>query len=174
MAARATKDRKEALQSDVLQTYAAYWNAFECLVEAVLTLKPYQKPDRAQKQQALEKLFAAHEKKISAEFVQKAYSQIIKPGLIGKATHVLQVCFGKKAAQHYTDECFQLPKKEDRLYNIRNAINHGEIDAENPREDIRIEARLLKLTMMILGMFGWLLPVKFPCDSEAYGARPSE
>lgn len=168
------KTVKEHYKSDILQTYAAYWNAFECLVEAVLTLFPYQKLNRAEKQLAIEQLFESHGHKISADFVQAAYLQIVRPGLAAKATHALQVCFGKKAAQHYTNECFQLSEEGQRLYNIRNAINHGEIDGENPREVIRIEARLLKLTMMILGMFGCLLPVKFPYDSEAYGGHPSK
>jgi len=47
--------------------------------------------------------------------------------------------------------------EEDQLYRIRNAINHGEIDAENPSELIRVESRLPELQGITWQMFAFVL-----------------
>ena len=82
---------------------------------------------------------------------------------MGKATHALNVCFGTDAGR-YIEECFKGPSKEDRLYSIRNAITHAEIDAENPDELLRIEARFSRLFIIVWGMFGRLVPFPYPVD----------
>ena len=77
----------------------------------------------------------------------------------------VRVCFGGEA-EVYVEECFCRSPSQDRLYDIRNAINHGEVDAENPKELIRIEARLIKLLRMVWGMFGGLIPMPKPVDRD--------
>ena len=67
-------------------------------------------------------------------------------------------------ADRYIVECFRLKNRKDRLYDIRNAISHGEVDAENPEELIRIEARRMRLWMIVFGMFGRLVPFRAPSD----------
>ena len=89
----------------------------------------------------------------------------MNPGLVGKASHALRVCFGDDADE-YIKECFLLADKGDRLYDIRNAINHGEVDAENPKELIRIESRLSRLWLIVWGMFGRIIPFSAPVDSK--------
>ena len=148
---------------DLLRIYAAYWNAFECLVDAVNIAKPKPKRTKDEKQELLDKLFEENGKNVSTKFIQDAYINIVNPGLKQKAEHALNVCFGD-LANHYMDECFNVEDKDNRLYNIRNAINHGEVDAENPEEHARIQSRLKKLRIMILGMFGRLVPYPYPVD----------
>jgi hypothetical protein len=75
------------------------------------------------------------------------------------------VCL-EEEADYYIRECFKLPRGQDRLYDIRNAINHGDIDAENPNELLRVEARLGRLWMIIWRMFGRLVPFPAPLDSQ--------
>ncbi|HEY5742147.1 MAG TPA: hypothetical protein VIS99_06365 [Terrimicrobiaceae bacterium] len=40
----------ESYRSDVLRVYSSYWNAFECLVEAVNILRPRPAPSKPEKQ----------------------------------------------------------------------------------------------------------------------------
>lgn len=54
----------------------------------------------------------------------------------------------------------------NRLYDIRNAINHGDIDAENPTEILRVESRLRRLWMIVWRMFGLFVPFPAPADSR--------
>jgi hypothetical protein len=59
-----------------------------------------------------------------------------------------------------------LKTKQNRLYDVRNAINHGDIDGENPEELARVANRYRRLKLMVLGMFGRLVPFRFPIDSD--------
>lgn len=156
----------ERYRSEVLRTYVAYWNAFECLVEAVNILQPPEKPSGSDKQSLLDQFFSNRSGKITASTIQTAYQEIVNPGFVGKASHALRVCFPTQA-ESYIRECFKAEKEDERLYNIRNAINHGEVDSENLEELLRIEGRLRKLWIIVWGMFGRLVPFPYPIDRES-------
>jgi len=156
---------QEFYRSDQLRVYSGYWNAFECLVDAVNIIRPAPQPSRAEEKQLIDKLLAKNSGVVSQQFILQAYQEVVNPGFVGKASHALRVCFEEEAA-HYIRECFKLPRRQDRLYDIRNAINHGDIDAENPNELLRLEARLPRLWMIIWRMFGRLVPFPAPLDSQ--------
>src|SRR5262249_5141286 len=145
--------------------YSSYWNAFECLVEAVHLIYPPATSSSSEKQAEIEEFFRQPGRSITARDIQDCFRSIIDPGFRGKAVHAFQVCFGQKDAVRYSEECFTLKDKQNRLYDIRNAINHGSIDAENPTELIRIEAKLTRLWMIVWRMFGRFLPFSVPMDS---------
>jgi hypothetical protein len=152
-------------RNDVLRVYSSYWNAFECLVEAVISVRPMPKMDRNTKQKLLDEFVESCGDKLTPSNVQQCYQQIVNPGFVGKATHALRVCFNNQA-DHYINECFRLPDKHNRLYDIRNSINHGDIDAENPEELLRVESRLHELWMIIWRMFSLLVPFSAPLNSK--------
>ncbi len=156
----------ESYRSDLLQMYTAYWNAFECLVEAINLAKPRIGPSRTDKQKLVDQFMAQCSGKPSVADIQRCYQEIVAPGFIGKAKHALEVCFPHDTcpnlAKEYAEECFELRDKHDRLYQIRNDINHGNVDAENPDEQIRIAARLTLLRIIVLQMFGRLVRCPAP------------
>ena len=80
-----------------------------------------------------------------------------------KASHALRVCFADHADQ-YVVECFRMKPDEDRLYNIRNASSHGDVDADNPSELMRVEDRHGRLWMIVFGMLGLIIPIDRPRD----------
>ena len=149
---------KESARSDLLRIYVSYWNAFECLVEAVDILKPQKKLSKLEKQEKLDEYLNKLEGSPKPSDIIECY-KIINPGFKAKAINVLNVCFGEDS-QAKIDECFNQDDKTDCLYQIRNSINHGDIDAENLEELIRIQSRLTKLWEIVWGMFGRL--VSFP------------
>ncbi len=155
----------EFYRSDVLRIYSCYWNAFECLVEAFNIVKPLPKLTRNEKQSLIDEFVARKAKRLTAADIEDCYQFIVNPGFVGKASHALTVCFGEEAG-YYIKECFKLADKKNRLYDIRNAINHGDIDAEHPEELIRVESRLHRLWMIVWRMFGRLVPFSAPMDSE--------
>jgi hypothetical protein len=154
----------ESHRTDLLRVYSSYWNAFECLVEAVIAIRPMGKSDKRTKQQLLDEFVKNRGGRLTPDAVQECYQQVVSPGFVGKATHALRVCFGADA-DHYVRECFRLPDKKNRLYKVRNAINHGDIDAEHPEELIRVKSRLDRLWMIVWRMFGLLVPFPAPLDS---------
>lgn len=150
-------------RNDVLRTFSAYWNAFECLVEAINIQKPGDKTSRSEKQQKIDDFLKDKEGHLTAADIEHCYRQVVNPGFVAKATHALEVCFGDGALL-YVEECFHLEWKNDRLYNIRNAINHGDIDAEDPDELFRVNSRLRVLWFIIWRMFALFLTFPSPIN----------
>jgi hypothetical protein len=157
---------REHHRSNLLRKYSAFWNAFECLVDAVTTLAPPQnRMSQSAKKEAVERYVKDRGGRLTPQDIEHCYRSIVNPGFVGKASHALAVCFGNDAP-HYVEECFTRTPKRDQLYLIRNAINHGEVDAENPDELLRVEARIGRLFIIVWGMFGRLVPFPYPLDSE--------
>ena len=155
----------EFYRSDLLRIYVAYWNAFECLVEAINILYPLNKLSKSDKKRLIDEFISQRSGNLTAEDIQKCYQEIVNPGFVGKAKHALKICFPTNY-EMYINECFTTQDLSKRLYNIRNAINHGDIDAENPDELIRIESRLSRLWQIVWQMFGRLVRFQAPVDSS--------
>jgi hypothetical protein len=155
----------EGHRSDVLRVYAGYWNAFECLVEAVCLLRPQSKLRRAEKQTGIAAFVAERNGKLDAAAISECYKAFVDPGFVAKASHALKVCFPHRA-DRYVAECFRMKPEQDRLYNIRNAINHGDVDADNPNELLRVEDRHSRLWMIVFGMLGVIIPIDRPRDEQ--------
>ncbi len=164
---------REHHRSELLRKFSAYWNSFECLVEAVCILQPSSGSlSKLQKKVAVENYVKERGGSLTPGDIENCYRSIVNPGFVGKGRNALTVCFGSDG-QLYIDGCFTLPIEADRLYNIRNAINHGDIDAENPQELLRVEARLRRLFMIVWGMFGRLVPFPYPLDSALESSSKS-
>jgi hypothetical protein len=157
---------KESYRNDLLRTYVAYWNAFECLVEAINILNPLTKLSKSDKKILIDEFVSQRSGNLTAEDIQTCYQEIVNPGFVGKAKHALTICFPENHEMYIT-ECFTAQDKPKRLYNIRNAINHGDIDAENLDELIRIESRLSRLWMIVWQMFSRLVRFHAPVDSSS-------
>jgi ribosomal protein S9 len=153
----------EGYRSDVLRVYAGYWNAFECLVEAVCILRPQPKLSRKEKQDRIDQFVADHDGKLDPASIGECYRSYVDPGFVAKASHALTQCFAERA-DGYISECFRTKPEQDRLYSIRNAINHGDIEAENLQELIRVEDKHQRLWMIVFGMLGQIIPVPRPLD----------
>ena len=156
----------ESERTDVLDTFVAYWTAFESLVEAVCSLRPPESLSRQEKQEHIDDRLNERRNRLSLGDIEELYRSVMNPGFVGRASHALAVCFGD-AARGYIDECFHISLAKDRLYDIRNAISHGEADPQDLTELYRIEDKLQRLWMIVWGMFGRLLPFKAPVDPAA-------
>ncbi len=134
------------------KVFTDYWNAFECLVDAVHILRPEQKVSNAVKQQRIDNYLEHCGGHPSVQQIDELYHSVVSTGFVGKAGYALRECFGN-AAYDYIHECFERPDKSNRFYQIRNSINHGDINAENPEEKLRIESRQDALQEMLMQMF---------------------
>jgi hypothetical protein len=153
----------EGYRSDVLRVYAGYWNAFENLVEAVCVLRPQSKPERVATQADINAFISQRKGRLDPAAISECYRTFVNPGFVAKATHALKACFPERADQ-YVEECFRMKPEQDRLYDIRNAINHGNVDAGNPSELLRVEDRHTRLWMIVFGMLGLIIPIDRPLD----------
>ena len=106
-------------RSETLRMYSAYWNAFECLVEAVNIIQPLLKLSKSEKRKQINDFISQQQKcsgRITAGDIQKCYNEIVNPSFVGKAKHALKVCFPPDQASGYIDECFEREEKSERLY----------------------------------------------------------
>lgn len=159
-------------KKNALRTFTAYWSAFECLVAAVTAFRPMTKRTKQGKQKAIDDLLDAWRPKdetiptLDRERVTKLY-QIVNPGLSVRTEYVFKVLFGDDAqVKKYMDQCFSRSDKLNRLYQVRNDISHGNIDASDLRELIRVEARVNELWLIVWGMFGMLVQLSTPADGD--------
>jgi len=137
---------------EVFRVYSAYWNAFECLVDAVGLIRPQDRLKRSKKQEIIDGFLMERSGKLTVGDINDLYKTIVDPGFPGKASHALGICFGRKSDQ-YIKECFKAKNRNERLYDIRNAINHGDVDPENFEEWGRIEGKLHRLHEIVWKMF---------------------
>jgi hypothetical protein len=153
----------ESMKSDLLEVYAGYWNAFESLVEAVCLLRPQKKLTRQEKKDGIKTFLSERNKELDAESIAELYKLYVNPGFVSKAAHALRECCGARA-EGYIQECFKVKPESNRLYAVRNAIDHGDVDTDDVREMFRVSDRLSRLKMIVFGMFGRLVHFKTMVD----------
>ena len=146
---------------DTLRIYSAWWSAFECLVYAVLELRPPKKLTKSEKKAEVARVQEACVGPLEPKHIQDLYTRVIGPSFRREASSALRACLGDDA-DHYIHECFGVMPKEQRLYDVRNAIAHGSIKAEDVREMVRIESRSHVLWQMLWSMFGRIVPFAAP------------
>jgi hypothetical protein len=151
---------------DEFQVYAGYWNAFECLVDAVCILVPQPRVSKLEREEEIASFLASRNGKPSLADIQVCFRKYVDGGFVTKASHALRACFGGKS-DGYIWECFEIKPAKERLYNIRNSINHGEIDTDSLSEFIRVSDKNHRLWAIVFGMLGLLLPVHRPLDSRS-------
>jgi hypothetical protein len=154
---------QEKFKNDTLRVYAGYWDAFECLVEAVRLIRPQSRMKKQDRQEGITQFLAKRQGKLDIVSLGECYRMFVGPGFLAKASHALRVCCPDRA-DGYIDECFRAKPDEQRLYAVRNAINHGDIDSDSLQEMYVMKEKLGRLKMIVFAMFGRLLPFSYPSD----------
>jgi hypothetical protein len=157
---------REHHRSDQLAVYAGYWNAFECLVDAADDLVPRVRSTRSAKIAAIQTRLQQAGPSFGPADVEALYREIVDPGLRVKAEHALHVCVPLEAA-HFLKQAFDYEPKDHRLYTIRNAINHGTIDVDDPETVMFIETRFVELWKLVFLMLKGVLHVNLQQKAQS-------
>jgi len=144
------------VNDSVFRIYTSYWNAFECLVDAILLLHPLPKISKSEKQKQIDEFVSERARKLTTQDIETCYRSIVNPGLMKRAEHAFKICFGQDG-DRYIKECFRTRDPENSLYNIRNSINHGEIDACDHFEVARVNQAKGRLQTIVWRIFGQIL-----------------
>lgn len=155
----------EGYRSDSFRAFAGYWNAFECLVDAVCEYRTLPTPPDDVKQKQIDAFLTARKGRLDPAALSQCYREVLDTGFRKKASHALRVCFGD-SAKHYVRECFEVKPDSERLYNIRNAINHGTIECDDFTRLAWIESKRRRLWMIVFRMLAQFLPVPCPGDDD--------
>jgi hypothetical protein len=65
------------VKSDILHVYAGYWNAFECLVEAVSLIQPQRKMTKQEKQDGITRFIADRQGKLYLASLGECYRKFV-------------------------------------------------------------------------------------------------
>ena len=149
--------RLETKGRDVLNEFSGFWNAFECLIDAHSLLRPRVRPRN--KQRLIDDFFDG--KRPTASTIEECYRTIINPGLRSKAERAMREFFPHDVNQ-YLYELFGHVDINQRLYDIRNSINHGDIDVADLEALNRVESRFGVLRQIVMAMTGRFLRFKAP------------
>jgi hypothetical protein len=153
----------EKVKNDIFHVYAGYWNAFECLVEAVCLIQPQRKMTKQEKQDGITRFIADRQGKLDVTSLRECYQKFVELGFVGRASHALRVCCPDRAGG-YINECFRAKPAQEQLYAVRNAINHGDIDSDSLQEIMRVQEKYWRLKMIVFAMLARLIPFQYPLD----------
>ena len=152
-------------ETPAFQRYTSYWNAFECLMEVICDIVSPLFLSPAQKKQAVAEFFKLLDHVPTPEDVDTCYRAHVNPGFHARARHALIVVFGLIGEQYY-DECFRKQPKQNRLYQIRNDINHGKIVEFNVEDRRRVENAQRRLWLIVLNLFFVITRLPLILDRE--------
>lgn len=149
---------EQQARTDQLAVYAGYWNAFECLVEAANLLVPPRKLTRTEKNAALNARLAESNGVLNVAIVAAMYREIIDRGLREKAAHAVRLC-SEDDADGWIADAFAYRPPEHGLYAIRNAINHGTIDVNDPETVMLVDSRFSSLFRLVRVLLNGILNI---------------
>jgi hypothetical protein len=144
----------------IFSLYSSYWNAFECLVDVACKLIPPKQLSQADKTKQLQQYFSALTRSPEPEDILLCYNNIVNPGFRHKVQHVFSLIIDKEAGDRLYSECFTKDPEADRLYRIRNDIDHGNIAEYDMNTRIRVLNGLERLREIVLPLFIWLTNIR--------------
>ena len=159
----------EKSRTDQMAVFAGYWNAFECLVDAASTLEPLDRRSRSEKNEAIEARLAALGGVPDVAELAAIYRDVVDPGFKAKASHGIRLCTGSDADRLIV-QAFDYTPSDHGLYALRNAINHGTVDVDDPETTMLIDSRFSALFVLVYSMCNGLLRLNF---DRVVAAMPS-
>jgi hypothetical protein len=153
----------EKVKTDILHLYAGYWDAFECLVDAVCLIQPQPRMTKREKQDGITRFIADRQGRLDAASLRECYRLFGDPSFAAKASHALRVCC-PDLADGYINECFRAKPKEEQLYMVRNAIDHGAVDSDSLQEISRVQEKYWRLHTIVFVMLACFIPIRYPGD----------
>jgi hypothetical protein len=144
--------------------YAAYWNALECLTEAICDAVPPKKLSKVEKTQGVSRFFRDLGRIPGPADVDECYRLYVDPGFRQRARHALRQAFGVVGEQYYK-ECFEKKPETERLYQIRNDINHANIVEFKLDDRLRVGNGLVRLRLIVLNLLSLLTDQGLVLDS---------
>jgi hypothetical protein len=137
-----------ATSYSVFDGYTARWNCLEILC-GVSGSQVKQEPSAARKIQD----YLKGKKSITPGHIQECFNRWVNYSIAQQMRDVLSKLLDDRQAAQIVRECFEVTPEENRLYQIRNDINHGNILENSAVEYERVYMRgtvLLQIVMKLL------------------------
>ena len=155
----------------IFDSYTAYWNCLEILCNV--------SGSRINKGPEVDGAIQAylHDKsEIKSGHILECYNRFVNYGIANQMKDALKDMLGKEQADQLAYQCFEVLPAENRLYHIRNDINHGNIHENSVQDYERVYFRGLLLQSAVMTLLYSKLgrPISLGMDTNALAARLSD
>ena len=130
-----------------------------------------QAPDSAEKNAEINARHTASKGLLDVATVTAMYREIVDRGLREKASHAIRA-FAGADADSFIAEAFTYDPPDRGLYAIRNAINHGTVDVNDPETVMLIDSRFSALFILVRVLLNGVLRINAlqRVDASRHGA----
>lgn len=131
----------------LFDSYAAYWNCLEilCNVAASRIHKGTEVDNAIQE-------YLQGKSKVTAGRISHCYHSFVNYSIKEQMKDVLNAIMGEEQAAQVIYQCFKVKPEEDRLYRIRNDINHGNIRENSGQAYERVYYRGMLLWNIVMDL----------------------
>lgn len=129
----------------VFDSYTAYWNCLEILCGVSGS-----KINRGQEVDKAVQNFLGSKKKIKAGHILECYNKFVNYSIARQMKDALSKEIGKEQAKQLIYQCFEILPERNRLYQIRNDINHGNIHENSGLDYERVYLRGMLLWHVVM------------------------
>jgi len=129
----------------LFDSYTAYWNCLEILCNVSGSKTREEEVTNRQ----IESYFK-NKKKITAGHILDCYNRFVNYSIKEQMKDVLNRMMGNEQASQVIYQCFEIKPEEERLYQIRNDINHGNIRENSGKDYERVYFRVMLLSDIVL------------------------
>lgn len=145
----------------VFDSYTAYWNCLEILC-AVSGSNIKRGPEVDNNIRA----YLKNKKKIKAGHILECYNRFVNSSIVHQMKEALTEMIGDDLAKQVIYQCFEVKPEKNRLYQIRNDINHGNIRENFGQDYERVYLRGMLLREVVMQLFYQLLgyPISLGMD----------
>ena len=134
-----------AVYYSLFDSYTAYWNCLEilCNVSGSKVHKGNNVNNAIQQ-------YLKSKTKIKPGHIQHCYNNFVNYSIKEQMKDALKVIMGEEQAVQAIYQCFEVKPEKDRLYQIRNDINHGNIRENSGRDYERVRYRGMLLWNIVM------------------------
>lgn len=161
----------EAAYYSLFFSYTAYWNCLEILCGvAGSRINTGPEVDRAIQG------YLCGKKKITAGHILECSNSFVNYSIRRQIKDALKDMLGEEQASQLVYQCFDILPQEDRLFQIRNNINHGNIRENSPEDYERVYYRGLLLWHVVMTLLNGQLgnPISSGMDINTLAERFSD
>lgn len=136
----------------VFDSYTAYWNCLEILC-GVSGSKSNQGEETDKKIET----YLKSKKKITTGHILHCYNNFVNYSIKEQMKDALKTMTGIDQALEVIYQCFEIKPEEDRLYQIRNDINHGNIRENSGKDYEKVHFRGMLLWHIVFTLINYKL-----------------
>lgn len=155
----------------VFDSYTAYWNCLEILCNVSGS-----KINKGQEVDEAIQNYLEGKKEIKAGHILECYNKFVNYSMKSQMKDALKNMPGEEQAEQLVYQCFEIVPEEDRLYQIRNDINHGNIQENSAQDRKRVYLRGMLLSNVVMTLLYHKLghPISIGMDINALAEKLSE